>query len=258
MHAVATESIARWAASSQVDASLLRAAFDEARLIDRRTVPISVPLKVEYLMHQKSLDDLPAAISQVATISPRVAPLLTPFAYAIGEPEMSHRASRLLWTNWLSQCDLPRPQRAPTIGVNELFRSAKNSTAVTAEELESIIQQSLLRKLSPPHFGGTIHAHDRERARQALLEVVLALQIHRRERGEFPEMLRSLVGRYLEQIPVDPFGKGEPVRYRRETPEKAAVWSIGPDGIDDSGQIELVKPDGRKADDLGILVNVRP
>ena len=68
--------------------------------------------------------------------------------------------------------------------------------------------------------------------------LALALQLHFRKRGEFPASLDELVKRgYLKSIPPDPFGKGEPFRYRRESAPRggAVVWSIWTDGIDQGG-----------------------
>jgi hypothetical protein len=74
--------------------------------------------------------------------------------------------------------------------------------------------------------------------RRSALELVLALQLHSREHHEFPASLQELVERgYLKSVPIDTYGKGEPFRYRRESPSDrgAIVWSIGPDEIDQNG-----------------------
>jgi hypothetical protein len=70
------------------------------------------------------------------------------------------------------------------------------------------------------------------------LVLVIALQLHYRERHEFPASLAQLVERgHLKSIPIDTFGKGEPFRYRRESApgRGATLWSVGPDEIDQDG-----------------------
>jgi hypothetical protein len=91
-----------------------------------------------------------------------------------------------------------------------------------------------------------IQTHDEAETRLEGLLLALALQLHFREHGEFPASLNELVKNgYLKEIPADPFGKGEPFHYRRETdPQRGAVvWSVWTDGIDQDGREEL--HDGR-------------
>ena len=67
-----------------------------------------------------------------------------------------------------------------------------------------------------------------------LLITTLALRAYELEHGRLPEKLSGLVRAHLKQVPTDPFGNGEPVRYRR-TGNSYRLWSIGPDGVDDNG-----------------------
>ena len=86
-----------------------------------------------------------------------------------------------------------------------------------------------------------IDSTDRERARQAALVLGLALELYHREHGRFPDALDDLVKeKYLKSIPADPFGKGEPFHYRRDSdPRKGAIlWSVWTDGIDQGGKLE--------------------
>jgi len=85
-------------------------------------------------------------------------------------------------------------------------------------------------------------AADRDRARQSALVLGVALELYHREHGQFPAGLDELVkGGYLKSVPADPFGKGEPFHYRRETdPQQGAIlWSVWTDGIDQNGKIEV-------------------
>jgi hypothetical protein len=44
-----------------------------------------------------------------------------------------------------------------------------------------------------------------------------------------------LVPRYLKEIPADPFGAGEALRYK-STGNEYSLYSIGPDGTDNGGR----------------------
>ncbi|MDQ3814284.1 MAG: type II secretion system protein GspG [Armatimonadota bacterium] len=72
-------------------------------------------------------------------------------------------------------------------------------------------------------------------AGNALLLVALALQAFRLEHGTYPAQLAELVPTYLKRVPIDPFGSGESLSYRR-VGQNYVLWSIGPDGVNNSGR----------------------
>ena len=72
-----------------------------------------------------------------------------------------------------------------------------------------------------------------------VVRLVVALQLHRIDRGEWPDTLQNLVPDFISEIPRDPFD-GAPVRYRLIDGEPR-LWSVGPDGIGASG-ITLTRP----------------
>mgnify|MGYP003889327817 CR=1 FL=1 len=66
------------------------------------------------------------------------------------------------------------------------------------------------------------------------LMTVLALHAFHLKQGRYPATLNELVPEYLQRVPVDPFDDGAPLHYRRRD-DKYALWSIGPDGVDNGG-----------------------
>lgn len=258
IYGIASEGVVRWSARVETDAAMLRTALDDVRAANRMTVPISRPLQVEYLSMQKTIAN-PAMRSQVID-TPAMGD--SRFAFEalclLTEPEVSQRATRLAFANWLSQCDLPRRERAPTIGL-ELFDVAvegeSKGTTVSAAEIQKFVQSAPIARLIVPAVGSIMHSHDRDVARQTLLETDLALQIWHRGHGEFPESLEALVGSVLETLPIDPFGKGEPIRYRREADAASAkIWSIGEDGIDNDGVADPSSSNRREGD---VVISVK-
>src|SRR5262249_46071344 len=146
---------------------------------------------------------------------------LGPLLYPLGEPEMSLRVARLLWANVLRQCDQPRPSRAAMLPGNSgayredaATKAGSSGAGLSPEKIDEWMQRALLLRLMTPAMNQAVLAHDREQARQALLEVLMAAQLYYREKGEFPESAELLVGGYLEGLPIDPFGTGGAVRYR--------------------------------------------
>lgn len=247
---VGVEGIMHWATRPEVNAAMLQNALEEVRAIDAMTGLPSESLKVEYLVYCKS--------NNVATVAAWVDPLsyegqflavpLLPWLY--GEPEMSRRVGNLVWANVLSQCDKPAARRTPATKAH-FYTPTPGSPPVggiSPEEIEKWLKKTVLAKELLPGLWTT--AFDRERARQEMLELVLTLELYHRERGEFPENLSALVGRGIDRIPLDPFGKGTPIRYRHEAdPDAGAiVWSMGPNEVDDDGLDELMQQGSQKGD----------
>jgi hypothetical protein len=77
----------------------------------------------------------------------------------------------------------------------------------------------------------------------AATRAVLALEAYRRERGALPQSLEELVPTYLSEVPQDGFD-GNPLRY---LPERALVYSVGADLLDEGGLAE--EPDEGNLDE---------
>ncbi|MGQ0635011.1 MAG: hypothetical protein ACT4QC_10400 [Planctomycetaceae bacterium] len=237
VHANACLATQRWATDSRVDMGMLRQALADARSIYSRTVPLAAPLKWEYACWMKSIDAMTWAMNLAGIL------------------DRSRRVTKLSFANWLSQCDLPRPQRTKRLaGTLELYEADPEKTVANggfpAERIADWAQRDLFAILLAPSVRQTIEAHDREQMRQAMLELALCLHIYHREQGEFPATLERLIGDDLPELPVDPFGRGEPIRYRREADpaEGAALWSVSPDGVDDKARVNLLAESGRVGD----------
>jgi hypothetical protein len=84
-----------------------------------------------------------------------------------------------------------------------------------------------------------------------LLRADVAMELFRRESGHYPDHLDTLVPRYLEAVPIDPFS-GKQMRYRLTT-NSYLLYSIGPDRKDDGGR-SLTK----STQDQGDLVSTPP
>jgi hypothetical protein len=78
-----------------------------------------------------------------------------------------------------------------------------------------------------------IESENRTLALLRLLRADLAIRGYRRDVGNFPPSLESLVPGWLEEVPVDPFS-GHPLIYRADA-EGYLVYSVGQDEIDDGG-----------------------
>ncbi|NLF32887.1 MAG: hypothetical protein GX591_18620 [Planctomycetes bacterium] len=94
-------------------------------------------------------------------------------------------------------------------------------------------------------LGRVRNLQDEAAVMYQLTLLALHLEIGRAEHGRYPQRLESLVGRYVESLPLDPFsGKG--LVYRREG-EGYVVYSIGPNLRDDGGRR---RDEGEDCDDV--------
>jgi hypothetical protein len=244
------EAVQRWSQRPERTAVELKQALGEAEAISGLTPPFSECLKAEYLtmMHERD-----AFIRSLGNTGSR----------ADDGRERIRRLMNLLYANWLSQADQPRPARSPlAFKAPELYQV--NEATVSDSRLRD--PAAINRWFSLPKAGGPLlgnflrgqvyiwtssffvltlpspstlqDAIDREATYRGVLILDLALQAYRREHAQFPTALEELVkGGYLKALPPDPFAKGQPLRYRRQTgPDAGAVvWSVWYDGIDQDG-----------------------
>jgi transcriptional regulator of met regulon len=68
-----------------------------------------------------------------------------------------------------------------------------------------------------------------------LLVVGCALELYRLNKGYFPDSLKELVPRYLNQIPVDYFSMPNKINYRK-IHDGCMIWSVGLDRKDSDGK----------------------
>ena len=79
-----------------------------------------------------------------------------------------------------------------------------------------------------------------------LLRLMLALRVHQQRHGAYPKTLEPLADLLGGELPLGPFAN-QPYHYKL-TEEGYRLWSVGPDGIDDNGEIPLTRrgdPDAR-------------
>jgi len=268
--AVADEAVlggVHWAAQQSVGVQELRKAIRDVLAIEEMRTPASDAIKLEYVALREVCDK--------GIVFGTAQPF---WIRSTGYPTQVGRSARLVVANLLTQADRPRYCRGPVHpGSLRLFEldpaSAPDPMLRPPKEIEASVATSIetfarpLRWFAPDaasqleavdpqsHLGNLsqiIQWLDLAQTRRAGLLLALALQLHYREHGEFPASLDELAKRgYLKSIPPDPFGKGEPFRYRREPASQggAVVWSIWTDGVDQGGVekvdwVVLVKPPG--------------
>lgn len=257
-HAHACDHMAAWATHESVTSEMLEKALRELREIDALTQAISVACRNEYQATRKLLSS-PADLLEFCNrrflqrpiLQGIPGPLQKSYLFVSGEPDLAGLLLRHAFANVLSQVDRPRCERTPAATITRLYQPTGRETPPLMDpvELDRLMHRSkVAERLAPSLY--TILLIDKERARQAIIETCLAVELFRRRTGQYPESLTHLVPDFLEAIPRDPFGKRPDDRLRllhrkarshmpleeKSTWPGVIVFSIGENGIDNGAQ----------------------
>jgi len=256
LHAMSSGGMQRWAEHPAVTADQLRAGLAQVRADYALYESQSNLLKTEYLSLRNSLrfpgwmDNLGPVGGQPGDIPERVQ---RGFFWMVGEPELTIRLLRHIISNQTREIDQPLALRRKLVGSGLVMLFDTDPTVARAPgeldptQIDRVVKLSIVSKMIFPVTKQVDDAVQRFRGRQTALEVMLAAQAYRRDKGEFPASLDALVPDYLETVPLDPCHRsGGRLLYRRDSPTKALVWSVGEDGTDNDGSIESEQ--GRPAD----------
>jgi len=77
------------------------------------------------------------------------------------------------------------------------------------------------------------------RTRRDVARIAIALLRHRLAHDSWPLTLNDLVPKFLAAAPLDPFD-GQPLRLA-VVDDRASIWSVGPDRVDDGGPLSTVQ-----------------
>ena len=91
-----------------------------------------------------------------------------------------------------------------------------------------------------PAANTTANAIARQKVEQNLLITSIALELHKRENETYPNSLRELVPKYLDEVPKDTYTSDIPVKmlplkYRLEKSGDYILYSVGMNGTDENG-----------------------
>lgn len=236
--AIHVPGIVRWSHHPEVSKDMLRQSIEDLQADFQMTPPISRILKNEYFFDMNRLrrkQDWEDFWSEGSI--PKFELFLK------NEPILSRRITQLAYQNWLSQCDqIHRNESAFHPGDLNLFTPEAGfgeSELFSPKKIDDYHQISLLANRWLRSRMGLMEANFRNVARQGILLVVLAAQLHYREHGRFPEQAAELLTGSLKEIPPDTLSdKPEAIKYRRLTDDRCLIWSAGGNHVDDGGNID--------------------
>jgi hypothetical protein len=130
------------------------------------------------------------------------------------------------------------------IAASRLPRAERRGALAELEgTLERLPRNQLLGKIMLPALGRAMHSRDQIESDRAGTRLLLAIELHKVEKGAYPATLDALVPAYLPSIPRDPFAADGAFRYRRLDDGAAnsaggrgyVLYSVGGDGEDNNG-----------------------
>jgi hypothetical protein len=124
-------------------------------------------------------------------------------------------------------------------------------TILTRDRESAPWNMNIVAQLLLPAHDAAYKAFARGAAQHRCTLILLAAELYRRERGDYPQQLEELVPTFLSVLPTDPY-TGEPLRMKQEPGRRFIVYTIGPDGIDDGGDIDTLPGDPPR--DIGLSV----
>jgi hypothetical protein len=220
-YSAAQAKIAAWAADPRVDAALLRRALDDVYEINAMTAPNSESLQCEYISGLGMMDH-PDKLLKFLQADPGVAKdidLRVWYRHLPGywrarfflehEPERSRRIFKLMFANWLSQCEKPASDRLRMVGTSAnpqlLYDVEPHPGALQPMEMITRTQSALFAKATfldyAAAYGGVQRAYDRDRIQRARLVIALAEQLYVRKFGKRPASPDDLIGTCIDRFP---------------------------------------------------------
>ncbi len=269
IRSVACQGIKRWAEDPALTADRLQVARSDVSAAFSKRISLADVAKVEYVTLRNTFQrhDAPNQMYPQWHMGGSIEPPLLFgkrfLLWSVGQPELTLRLARQLLLNHADQIDTPRRLRRKMILVKdqaayELDPSTRRKwgqlePAALIRAYDAIVSTQQTRNLLISSGNEVDLSRQRDDARQAALDVVLASQQYHRIHSEFPACIEQLVPQFLDSVPIDPMDDlGAPLHYRRETDGTAVVWSVGPDGIDDDGRVELNNKD------IGYRIRLKP
>ncbi len=247
--ATISEEIANWAQDPTVTTDMLSRANRELNDMWAGRPRVSSMLQREYLMAKGAIRTqyvIEEYLSYHHSSLPSIQGVGSVSWYTLGEPNLSDRALNHAFRNYLTQVDKPARERTKQLnpgGCFELEPGLPSSTP-TASQVNTWISQAIGARLVVPSMPHVIFALNKAEVRNSLLKTVLALEVYRRQHGDYPEALSALVPEFMREIPDDIFEPSpSPLKYRHDG-SGVLLWSVGQDGTDNGGIVEHDKDMG--------------
>lgn len=126
------------------------------------------------------------------------------------------------------------------IGIRANFAAAQASLIERWPDVDGLLQALLSDAIRNLHMWNAVAV----RPHLLVTRTMLAIELYRAAEGAYPESLEALVPRYLDEVPIDPFGGPDSVLvYRVLRDDHAlpvgtgyALWTIGPNPTTGTGE----------------------
>jgi hypothetical protein len=101
----------------------------------------------------------------------------------------------------------------------------------------SILDYSAIYLINSNGFNTSLPYQDcLNETNNKLMLLSVALASFKNENEHFPKFIDELCPKYISQIPIDPFSDHKKLLYTNKN-GRYTIYSVGPDGVDNKGQI---------------------
>jgi hypothetical protein len=115
------------------------------------------------------------------------------------------------------------------------YTSKSISAASWGDRIELILYTNMV-----PVYNKMVLKYTVNETHNNLLETSIALHVYKLNKGSYPDSLSQLSPEYCKQALKDPFTEDKLLRYKK-TSKSYSLYSVGPDGKDDQGQVITVR-----------------
>ncbi len=235
----------RWSEDPRLDSVALQSALSELQKVHDSILPFAHNVKTEYCLMRIPIVEIRRNIDAVLnqsnrgykTISQQIdewfqGPGTDIYFGLTGEYGYIDRLRRHIFANRIAHVDDARQVREKLKKYSRSVPFFQDDSPAGPElpshEIQRLADETL--DLSAYDFGLDRHLDscDRNEAAWGAAELILALQIYYRDKGEFPAELQQLVPEYLEKLPPNPYADelDGTLLYRRES-DHVVLWMQG-------------------------------
>ena len=165
------------------------------------------------------------------------------------------RIRPFMWITWLRQEMMVFQEtygQLQAMAPKPYFETADERKKLE-EEFPAANGKGLLNSALFPAIIKTLGYSAEGESRRLAVTVADAAVRFRLERGAYPGKMQELVPGFLEAAPVDPID-GKALGYKKREDGSVVIYSVGVDGVDDGGDVEVKKDSKKSPKDAGILL----
>jgi hypothetical protein len=222
-----------------VEEALLRELSDQIGQLGSFDLGLIRSFKAEYKTMARLIDDVKEGKINYDKPSASNKENISPYIKKHGLPSFMFQPNKTKYLSanhfriLINNASLPYSKMKPIdLSKNELNIEGKSTLSLM---MNGNVLGKILGGLVLPNLSGILENKCKVECSAAATRLILACKAYKIRMNELPDSLESLVPKYINSIPLDPYD-GQPFKYSKS---KAIVYSVGKDLKDSGGSTEL-------------------